>query len=132
MTGPSPRVSNVILRVSDLSRSVEFYRDGVGMTVRSASKEFAVIDAGGIALMLNEPENPPREPSAGLAALTEIVLEVPDVRSAHAALEKRGIVFKKDLRAVTSDGSRDLLATDFRDPDGHVLSLTGWVPAQKR
>jgi hypothetical protein len=32
-----------------------------------------------------------------------------------------------------SDGSHDLYATNFRDPDGHVISITGWVtPASGR
>jgi len=30
------------------------------------------------------------------------------------------------LRATT-DGDRVLYAANFRDPDGHVLSITGWI-----
>lgn len=131
MTSTSLRVSHVILRVSNMARSVAFYRNGVGMTVQSANDEFAALDGGGVTLLLNKPERPPGGESAGLASLTEIVLEVPDVRSAYEAFKARGVAFRVDPRPVTSDGSRDLLAADFRDPDGHVLSLTGWVPRAK-
>jgi predicted lactoylglutathione lyase len=33
---------------------------------------------------------------------------------------------------VTGDGNRELYATDFRDPDGHILSITGWVQKGKK
>jgi catechol 2,3-dioxygenase-like lactoylglutathione lyase family enzyme len=130
--GAGYRVSNLILRVADLPRALAFYRDTLGMGVRFASDEFAFLDGGGIALVLNKPEAPPAQASAGLAALTEVVLEVDDVRARYAELEKRGVPFSREPRPVTSDAQRDLLATDFRDPDGHVLSLTGWVPRPAR
>ena len=70
-------------------------------------------------------------PSSGLAAFTEIVFESPDVMAAYNAMKARGVEFKVVPRIVTTDGTRDLLASDFRDPDGHVLSITGWVPRSK-
>jgi catechol 2,3-dioxygenase-like lactoylglutathione lyase family enzyme len=122
------KVSNLILRVSDMERSVAFYRDQVGLALRFAGEEFSGFDAGSLTLMLNRPETPSRAANAGLSALTEIVLEAADIGAAHAALAARGVEFRVEPRVVTSDGQRDLLAADFRDPDGHVLSLTGWVP----
>jgi catechol 2,3-dioxygenase-like lactoylglutathione lyase family enzyme len=122
------KVSNVILRVSDLGRSLGFYRDRVGMKVRFSSAEFVGLDGGGVTLMLTKPSAPPRGENAGLSALTEIVLEVDDIASAHRTLKERGVPFRVEPRPVTSDGKRDLLATDFQDPDGHLVSLTGWVP----
>jgi catechol 2,3-dioxygenase-like lactoylglutathione lyase family enzyme len=125
---PALKASHVILRVSDMGRSVAFYRERVGLTLRYASAEFSAFDAGGVALMLNQPERPDSAANAGLTALTEIVLEAADIRAAHQALAGRGVAFRAEPRVVTSDGTRDLLAADFRDPDGHVLSITGWVP----
>src|SRR5262245_65390098 len=126
---PALKVSHVILRVAEMARSVAFYRDRVGLPLLYSSGEFAAFDGGGVTLLLNQPDSPePAPPSAGLAALTEVVLEAADVAAAHAALVQRGIAFRVVPRVVTSDGQRDLLAADFRDPDGHVLSITGWVP----
>ena len=125
---PPLKVSHVILRVADMARSVAFYRERVGLPLRFTSEEFSGFDAGGVMLMLNQPEQPTTAPNGGLAALTEIVLEAPDIGAAHAALEGRGVEFRVKPRVVTTDGARDLLAADFRDPDGHVLSITGWVP----
>jgi catechol 2,3-dioxygenase-like lactoylglutathione lyase family enzyme len=121
------RIANVILRVADMGRSLAFYRDQLGLAVRHAGDEFSFLDAGGVILVLNKPERAPEGTGGGLAALTEIVLEVPDVRASFGAMKERGVPFRVDLRPVTSDGRRDLLASDFRDPDGHAVSLTGWV-----
>ncbi len=124
------RASRIILRVADLQKSIAFYRDQVGLPVQSSTPNFAVLDGGGgITVMLNQVAV--TSPSSGLAALTEIVLESPDVMATYAAMKARGIAFKVVPRTVTTDGVRDLLATDFRDPDGHVLSITGWVARAK-
>jgi catechol 2,3-dioxygenase-like lactoylglutathione lyase family enzyme len=124
------RASRVILRVSDLDRSTAFYRDRVGLKLQSLNEEFAVFDAGGMILMLEHLPKPPSSPSAGLAAFTEIVLESADVLATHTAMQARGVPFKREPRAVTSDDTRVMYAADFRDPDGHVLSIAGWVPRQ--
>jgi len=124
----SVRAARVILRVSDLDRSTAFYRDRVGLTLQSLNEEFAVFDAGGIILMLEHLPKPPSSPSGGLAAFTEIVLESGNVLATHAAMQARGVQFKQEPRAVTSDDTRVMYAADFRDPDGHVLSIAGWVP----
>jgi len=123
----SVHAARVILRVSDLDRSTAFYRDRVGLKLQSLNEEFAVFDAGGMILMLEHLPKPPSSPSAGLAAFTEIVLESADVLATHAAMQARGVQFKQQPRVVTSDAARVMYATDFRDPDGHVLSVAGWV-----
>jgi catechol 2,3-dioxygenase-like lactoylglutathione lyase family enzyme len=123
---PAPRLSNVILRVSDLERALAFWRDRIGLPVKGAAGELAFLDAGEVALALHAVPSP-AEASGGLAALTELVLEVPDVRAAHAELAARGVAFRTSPRAVTGDAARELWACDFRDPDGHLVSLTGWV-----
>jgi extradiol dioxygenase family protein len=55
------------------------------------------------------------------------VFEVEDVHSVIAEMRERGVPFDVEPRAVTSDGERTLFAAHFRDPDGHVASVTGWV-----
>jgi resuscitation-promoting factor RpfA len=119
------RVTTIILRVSDMARSLEFYRDGVGLRVLSESAAFSFLDAGTVQLALNQPENEvgPDE------SLTEIVLEVGDIGSAHRAMSDRGVAFRIAPREVMRRDGRPLHAADFRDPDGHLFSITGWVDA---
>ena len=125
---PSMRASYLILRVNDLAGSIAFYRDRVGLTLRTSNQERAIFDAGAVALMIEVVAKPSTLPSTGLAAFTEIVLETPDVFAAYATMQERGITFRGKPAAVTSDGARELYATYFRDPDGHIISIAGWVP----
>lgn len=127
---PTLRAGRIILRVADLQKSIAFYRDQVGLPLQSATPEFAILDGGGgVIVMLNQVSV--AKPSSGLAALTEIVLESPDIMATYTGMKARGIVFQVVPRMVTTDGVRDMLASDFRDPDGHVLSIAGWVPRAK-
>ena len=69
--------------------------------------------------------NESREMAAGAGMAVEIAFDCPDIQGAYEALKARGVTFGREPRVVTSDATHDLLATDFGDPDGHVLSITG-------
>jgi resuscitation-promoting factor RpfA len=116
------RVSQVILRVNNLEESVEFWTEFIGLTEISRAGTFSFLDGGSIQLTLNEVDSRPQDDS-----LTEIVLEVEDIRGDYQVLLERGVPFEVDLRPVTSDGDRELWAAHFRDPDGHFASVAGWV-----
>ncbi len=116
------RLSNVILRVFDMDASVAFWRDRVGLDLMWTSGEFALLTLGDVQLVLNRPEA-----FESQASDTELVLEVDDLMAVHAGMAERGVPFEVDPRPVTSDGERTLLAAHFRDPDGHLASVTGWV-----
>lgn len=123
------KVSHVVLRVADLERSLVFYSDTLGMVMRSRLPGAAHMDGGGVTLTLLQP--PPGAASAvALGGASEIVFETHDVRAAHAWLRSRGAPFTGGLRAVVTDKGRDLLAGSFRDPDGHMLCITGWCASR--
>jgi methylmalonyl-CoA/ethylmalonyl-CoA epimerase len=126
MAETSPRLTTVMLRVADLQRALNFWRDTLGLRALGAFESFAFLDAGGARIGLNAVA-PPKDQDGGLAALTEVVLEVPDVLAAHAELTAKGVVFRTAPRPVTRDRLRELWACDCRDPDGHLVSVTGWV-----
>jgi catechol 2,3-dioxygenase-like lactoylglutathione lyase family enzyme len=115
------RVSHVILRVRDMERAVTFYRDSIGLPVLMESEAFSFLDGGTIRIALNAVGDVPDDES-----MTEIVLEVDDLRQVYDDLSTLGVVFEVEPRVVTSDGTRSLLATHFHDPDGHLVSVTGW------
>jgi hypothetical protein len=101
---------------------VAFWRDRVGLELGFASDEFAFFAVGENQLVLNQPEVFHAQTSD-----TEVVLEVEDLAAEYASMKARGVPFEVEPRPVTSDGQRTLLATHFRDPDGHATSVTGWV-----
>jgi catechol 2,3-dioxygenase-like lactoylglutathione lyase family enzyme len=116
------KLSYVILRVSDIEKSVAFWRDQVGLKTDWTGGEFAFFPLGESHLVLNQP--PSFEPQV---SDTEVVLGVDDVMPAYDELKDRGVPFEVAPRPVTSDGTRSLLSAYFRDPDGHLASVTGWV-----
>jgi catechol 2,3-dioxygenase-like lactoylglutathione lyase family enzyme len=122
------KANRIILRVADLKASVAFYRDRVGLPLQSTFDEFAVFGGeGGVTVMLQKLTRKSNAPNSGLSSFTEVVLESPDVMKSYAEMKARGVVFSREPFAATTDGDRVLYAANFRDPDGHVLSITGWT-----
>lgn len=115
-------MERLILRVSNLDSSITFWTEKVGFELTGRGGAFAFIDAGAVQLALNEIDDRPDD-----ASLTEIVLAADDVRRAYDEMAGRGVPFEVELRPVTSDGSHELWAAHFRDPDGHLASVTGWI-----
>ncbi len=108
----------VMLGVDDLQRSVEFYRDRLGLDVRNQIEGFAFLDAGSITLALSEPLGKTRD--AKIDAV-EIVFPVRHVKEAFEALRAQGVVFLNEPRNV----SGPFWAANFPDPDDHLLSIFG-------
>ncbi len=112
------KASIVILAVTDLNRAVEFYRDRLGLKLTSTNEDFAFFDAGGFTIALRGDR--PKADAADLMSV-EIAFAVEHVKPAHQALRALGVDFKREPRIITGA----TWATDFRDPDGHVLSIVG-------
>ena len=112
------QVSNVMLGVRDLARSMAFYRDTLGLALQNQFPGFGFLSGGGVTLVLSEPlaKNSPQ-----LSGGAEIVFSVEDVRAAHQALAKRGVQFTHEPRNVTGT----LWAANFDDPDRYHLSIFG-------
>lgn len=115
-------IARIILRVGDMDASVAFWAEKLGLDVVFSGGPFTFLDGGGVQLVLNEVDTPIEDES-----MTEIVFEVDDISATHAELLEKGVRFEVEPRPVTSDGERDLYATHFHDPDGHLASITGWV-----
>jgi catechol 2,3-dioxygenase-like lactoylglutathione lyase family enzyme len=116
------KLSSVILRVENMERSKTFWTDVVGLGVLVDLPAFTFLDGGGTSLILSQIDAEVNDES-----LTEVVFESHDVRSEYDEMAERGVPFELELRPITTDEKRQLLAAHFRDPDGHYGSLTGWV-----
>src|SRR5579872_2475928 len=84
------KIGLVMLGVTDLDKSVAFYRDQLGLKLTAQFEGFAFFEGGGMTLAL----------SRGLAQATgkgagavEVVFSVEHVRAAHNALRNQGVVF---------------------------------------
>lgn len=112
------KISNVILGTSDLPRSLAFYRDKLGLRLLHEVPGWAFFEAGGVTLALSAQHARLSDKPAGA---TEVVFAVEDVSVGYSALQQRGVEFLCAPRQVTAAQ----WAANFRDPDGHLLSIFG-------
>jgi len=116
------KVSNIILSVTNLHASLSFYHDLLGLQMKyTVAEEFAFLNGGSVDVALRASQNPANP------GTTEIVFEVDDIGKTYENLKSKGLVFANAPRVVTENEDRRLFAADFRDPDGHILSITSWV-----
>jgi AraC-like DNA-binding protein/predicted enzyme related to lactoylglutathione lyase len=110
------RIGFALLGVTDLERSIAFYRDVLGWPLvdRNPAEQYARLDAGGIGVKLLGGHEP--------MVLEHPVLEVvvDDLEAAYAELSARGVEFPMPPTLMPWGG----MLARFRDPDGHIFYLT--------
>lgn len=129
MTFPTDDVeATLLLVVSDVERSRDWYRDVLGADVhREYGGSSAVLRFAGTWLLLVTGGGPtPDKPTVAFAAPDdpdrvdhELTLRVPDCRAAYDVLRSRGAEFLTPPR----DNGYEVRAF-FRDPDGHLLEIS--------
>jgi catechol 2,3-dioxygenase-like lactoylglutathione lyase family enzyme len=112
------KVGVIMIGVSDLARSLAFYRDTLGLPLQHQFEGFAFFDADGVTLALSQPVG---HALGGKPGAMQIVFSVEDVRAAHAALTARGVTFIREPFNATGT----MWSANFTDPDGQQLSLFG-------
>ncbi|HZQ92615.1 MAG TPA: VOC family protein [Terriglobales bacterium] len=112
------RIATVVLGVSDVQRSVAFYRDTLGLKLTGQIEALAFLDGGGLMLVLSEPLA--RHLGQGAGA-SEVVFGVDGVREHYDMLRERGVKFTVEPRVI--NGAQ--WAANFDDPDGHHLCIFG-------
>jgi len=112
------KISIIVLGVTNISKSVAFYRGTLGLEVTGQSEDLAFVSLSGLTLMLSTELGKAAQPIAGA---TELVFPVESVTSAYGHLIERGCKFINQPREVTP-GS---WAATFSDPDGHKLTALG-------
>lgn len=117
-----------LLVISDLERSVHFYRDVVGAElVREYGGTSAVFRLARTWLLLVTGGGPTADkptvtftpPEDADRVSTEMTFRVGDCRAVYSALQARGAVF---LTPPVDHGYE--VRCFFRDPDGHLLELS--------
>lgn len=128
------------INVSDLERSIAFYKGKLGLTVGALDQQRR------IAFMWIAP--PPGKPGEAMLGLwekpkTEVVSQhfafrttVDDVLRAPEWLKARGLACHNFLKDGTDRpmvfGWMPAIATYFRDPDGHSLEFIAMLPGPAR
>ncbi|MCX5067102.1 VOC family protein [Micromonospora lupini] len=119
--GPISGVGLTLL-VTDLSRSLGFYRDMLGFSEVDQGAGNAVLASGTTRLVLREVTG-----AAPISRrLVHVNLEVNDIEAAYGRLRDSGVRFTYAPRVVNRGSRLEVWAAAFRDPDGHGIALTQW------
>ncbi len=108
------KVGYLMLGVTDMQKSAAFYRDKLGLKETRQGDDLLFFAVENITLVLSTEVG--KEPGA-----TEIVFTVESVQAGYQALKERGVVFSGEPRLISGTS----WVANFRDPDGHILSLFG-------
>jgi uncharacterized protein len=126
-----PRISFITLGVSDIERSLKFYRDGLGFPLSSASKDdVAFFKTGGIVLALypsdklaEDAKVPPEGSGFRSVTLAHNVRRKEEVSEVLALAAAAGANITKPAQDTFWGGHGGY----FSDPDGHLWEVV-WNP----
>lgn len=109
----SAEFRHVMLMVKDIPATVEFYREGLGLTVKMSSPGWAELDANGTTIALHAASENPEPCHSPILSF-----HVDDVMGLLSKLEAMGAKLEGRVR----EPSFGKVAA-VRTPDGHLLSL---------
>ena len=135
------------LTVADIERSIEFYRDRLGMTLHRrrphVDNDYVGLQTGYPGVVLNvasfkvSPDSlqslevvqymnhagPPAETSSNRSGNSHLCLTVDDLLACHADLKSKGVRFRSEPVTITAGPNTGGLVVYFYDPDGYTLEL---------
>jgi catechol 2,3-dioxygenase-like lactoylglutathione lyase family enzyme len=111
-------LGQVAITVTDIERSVAFYRDVLGLTLLFTvpDQRMAFLDGGGVRLYLAEAEGPH-------ASHPVLYWRVDDLEAAHAAVAATGTPVESAPHLVHRGETGELWLAFVTDPDGHLVGL---------
>ena len=117
------RLDHVSINVTDRTRSIEWYRDVLGLAQLNqptADDEPVFLGQPGLQFGLFQAQrhSPAREPES--SGLRHVALVVDDLDAARERLRSHGVEFRDEDHG-------NALSLYFSDPDGNVVELTTYV-----
>ncbi len=138
---------HVGLTVSDIERSITFYRDVLGMTLHRrrphVDNDYVALQTGYADVVLNVASfkvssesrqtlelvqymnhaGPPIETATNRPGSSHLCLTVNDLHGCYASLQAQGVRFKSEPVTITAGPNAGGLVVYFYDPDGYTLEL---------
>ena len=117
------QVDYVMIVVSDMARSVAFYRDMIGLPLKFQSPEWTEFQTGSTTLALHgggAPPPPRGEHGTPYAGTCSIGFTVEDLETTYEDLKAQGVTF---IMPPTRRESEGIELAVCLDPDGLPISL---------
>ena len=116
-----PSIHHILLEVEDLDRSVAFYSDRMGLTLKSKSKDFVTLESENVGVYLwssrwDWEEKPRENERAGLGMYPHFAVK--DARATVESLRTAGDTIVQEPRSYNF-GVEAFVA----DPDGYTWAL---------
>jgi lactoylglutathione lyase len=108
------RLGAIILLVSDMEKSIKFYRDVLELPVKNTSAEWVEFFSSGTVLALHPSKNKERTRNSGVL----IGFMVSNLESVAKKLKEKNVEFFKQPKEE-SFGKHAIIM----DPDGHLISI---------
>ena len=117
-------IGQIHISVTDIDRSVAFYRDCLGLEFlfQVPEQSMAFFDCGGVRLYLGAPE------SSQFQCSSLIYFRVASIDDTYKTLAERGVEFFGGPHLVHKSGDSELWMAFFRDPGGNNLALMAESP----
>ena len=112
------RISNVILAVKDLQKSINFYHEVLGMPIKNQRENWVDLGQTGALLSLHPAKQ--SEPHSGTSINNGVLvgLVIGDVESAVAELKEKNVKVYRDVEE--KDAGKNAIIVD---PDDYMISL---------
>lgn len=117
------QIDHVILMVENMNRSIEFYRDVLGFSLKFSSENWTEINTGATTLALHSggkkvsSENSPA-PHKSIAGTASISFNVENVDEVYSYLISKGVKFSLAPTPRPNEGIKLAIAVD---PDGFEI-----------
>jgi predicted enzyme related to lactoylglutathione lyase len=119
MTSVLSRIGQIAITVSDVTKSLLFYRDILGLKfLFTAGPNLAFLQAGDVRIMLSTPQG-----SGAVGANSILYFHVTDIESAHATLVAGGATNERTPQLAAKMPDHDLWLGFIKDPDGNLVGL---------
>jgi methylmalonyl-CoA/ethylmalonyl-CoA epimerase len=117
-------IGQIAITIRDLTKSIEFYRDAVGLQfLFQAGPTMAFFQCGDVRVMISTPE------ADGATYSSILYFRVADINTAASEMKARGVVFEREPQLIAKMPDHDLWMAFFRDPDRNVMALMSEVRA---
>lgn len=116
-------VVQVALPTQDLVKARRFYSDVLGLPLLSNVSGMLFYQLGNTRLMIGSNVEGEIRPLDG----STIYIDAPDLPQLAVRLEQRGLAFAGPVEVVQRRQGKEMQVRFFRDPDGNLLALMGWV-----
>ena len=118
------KIGQVAIAITDLAKSVHFYRDILGLELLFETPSgLAFFNCGGTRLMLTTLQGKEEDHKTSV-----IYYQVSDMESSVEQIKSKGAEFEREPQFATKMADHDLWIGFLRDPDNNLVGLMAEIP----